>query len=802
MLFEVQYITVIYINKGERYSVTDREFIELRKQVIRKDFSNMNKEQFNAVVSTEGPLLILAGAGSGKTTVVVNRIACLIKYGRAYDSAYVPNDVDDAVIAQMRDFLDNKTEKIPTEYLSDYAPQPWQILAITFTNKAAGELKERIAAKLATSENEVWAGTFHSVCAKMLRRFGERLGYESSFAIYDTDDQKRLMKSIYKQYEIDDKMFPIRMVLNEISRAKDELITPDEYRNTCGSDFRAVKVAELYKVYQNQLKSANAMDFDDIIVNTVVMLRDFPDVREVYQKRFKYVMVDEYQDTNHAQFELVRLLSGGTGNLCVVGDDDQSIYKFRGATIENILSFEDTFNNATVIRLEQNYRSTQNILDAANSVIANNTARKGKNLWTDNGVGEKIRVHNAPDEQAEAKFVVDTVLANVREGKKFADHAVLYRMNAQSQSIENIMARSGVPYRVIGGMRFFERKEIKDILSYLYVIANPSDSVRLRRIINEPKRGIGETSLQNAAEIANGLGVSLYEVIKNAADYPTIQRASAKLSQFCELIESLREKIDELPLAELVDEVAETSGYYSALRLTGEEGAERIENIKELKTSMALYQSENDEPTLAGFLEEVALVTDIDSYDSSEDAVTLMTVHSAKGLEFEEVFLVGLEEGIFPGTQSIYSGPAEIEEERRLAYVGITRAKKRLYITHTNTRMLFGSTNRNRVSRFLTEIPELLCEKDAPQTFTGYGSVSVSHKSPFDRHTVSRANTANAPRTDTVTLSAGDRVSHKAFGNGTVLSAVPIGNDCLVEIHFDSFGTKKLMKNFAKLEKL
>ena len=782
-------------------SVTS-EFLELRKQLIRKDFEHMNEMQFQAVTTTEGPLLILAGAGSGKTTVLVNRIACLIRYGRAYAATSTPLQITEEMLSAMREALQTGTRPagIP---LAEFAPHAWEILAITFTNKAAGELKERIASKLGDAAQDVWAGTFHSVCAKILRRFGDRLGYSSNFTIYDTDDQKRLLKSIFHQADIDEKMFPIRSVLNEISRAKDELIDPPTYEKSVGSDYRAKKIAQLYTQYQAHLKSANAMDFDDIIVNVVRLLRQEDEVRSFYQNRFKYVMVDEYQDTNHAQFELVRLLAGGRNNLCVVGDDDQSIYKFRGATIENILDFEDSFDNATVIRLEQNYRSTQNILDAANSVIQNNTARKGKNLWTENGEGEKLRVHTANDEQAEARFVVETILRNVKEGKKFSNHAVLYRMNAQSQTLENIMARSGIAYRVIGGQRFFERKEIKDILAYLYVINNPSDTVRLRRIINEPKRGIGETSVQHATQIADGLELPLYEVFANAADYPALQKCAAKLSAFCEMIENLRQKSTEIPLAQMVDEVLEKTGYLNALRLQGDEGLDRIENVKELKTSMALYEAEQEEPTLSGFLEEVALVTDIDSYDAGEDAVTMMTIHSAKGLEFDTVFLVGMEEGIFPGNQSIYAGNAEIEEERRLAYVGITRAKRRLYITNTYTRMLFGSTNRNRPSRFLNEIPQQLCELDAPaQSASAFGFGTAPQKRPAHSgfSGTMRGFAVDNTRQKADTFTVGERVRHKAFGEGKVLSAVPVGNDCLVEIAFDDFGTKKLMSNFAKLE--
>lgn len=779
-----------------------QEFLELRKRLIRKDFANMNDRQFQAITTTEGPLLILAGAGSGKTTVLVNRIACLIRYGRAYSSTSVPAGLSESIVSDLRNAVSSGAR--PDLLLADNAPQPWEILAITFTNKAAGELKDRIAAKLGNAADGVWAGTFHSVCSRILRRFGDRLGYTPDFTIYDTDDQKRALKSIYQQASVDEKMFPVRSVLNAISRAKDELITPAELNRNAGEDYRAQKLAQLYTLYQNSLKSANAMDFDDMICNVVRLLKQEDDVRRLYQNRFKYVMVDEYQDTNHAQFELVRLLADGYHNLCVVGDDDQSIYKFRGATIANILDFEESFENATVIRLEQNYRSTQNILDAANSVIRNNTARKGKNLWTQNGTGDKIRVYTASDEQAEARFVVDTILADVKAGGRFCDHAVLYRMNAQSQTIENIMSRSGIAYRVIGGQRFFERKEIRDVLAYLYVISNPNDTVRLRRIVNEPKRGIGETTMQHAVEIADGLGLPLYEVLSTAADYPALQKSAAKLSAFCGIIDNLRKQLTEIPLAQLVDAVLDKTGYLDALRLQGDEGLDRIENVKELKTSISMYETENEEPSLSGFLEEVSLVTDIDSYDAGEDAVTLMTIHSAKGLEFDTVFLVGMEEGIFPGNASIYAGPEEIEEERRLAYVGITRAKRHLYITNTTVRMLFGSTNRNRPSRFLGEIPPHLCETNAQQKPLAAKNPAKNLAHPANipggraepRSTFTAASTQKAEK-----FSAGDRVWHKTFGKGTIVSSTPVGNDCLVEIKFDTYGTKKLMANFAKLER-
>lgn len=768
------------------------DFIELRKQIIKKYFDKMNDKQFEAVTTVKGPLLILAGAGSGKTTVLVNRIANIVKFGDAYNSTYVP-EVTDEMIKSGEDYLNGITDFVPDNFFAVSPAKPWQILAITFTNKAAGELKERIGLKLSDGADDIWAGTFHSVCGKILRRYAELIGHTSHFTVYDTEDQRRLMKEIMKSNNIDEKILPHKSVLTAISSAKDKLISPAEFKQSAGSDFRKQTVAELYRVYQKRLKEADAMDFDDMIVKTVDLLQSNSDVLEYYTNKFKYVMVDEYQDTNYAQYVLVSLLASGNNNLCVVGDDDQSIYRFRGATIENILNFEDEYRNARTIRLEQNYRSTSNILNAANAVIKNNRGRKGKNLWTDKQGGENITVFTADDERGEARFVADSILENVRNGAGFSEHAILYRMNAQSNAFENVLARSGISYKIVGGYKFYDRKEIKDVIAYLQLINNNSDNLRLRRVINEPKRGIGDTTVNNAAQIAAELGVSLYEVFKNADEYAALSRAAAKLSSFCNVIDELTEAAEELSISELFELMLDKTGYRLALELGGDEGQERLENVKELATNIAQYEEETEEPSLSDFLEQIALISDIDSYDDSDDRVVLMTVHSAKGLEFDNVYLVGMEEGVFPGNQSIYAGPEEIEEERRLAYVAITRARKRLTITNAYTRMIFGTTNRNMPSRFLKEIPEELCD------YSGMRSAASTVKIDYGYtpKTVRSAHTAQIKAECNFTV--GQRVRHKTFGDGLVITVTPMGGDCMLEVAFDNAGTKKLMAGYAKL---
>lgn len=775
------------------------DFINLRKEVIKKYFTHMNDMQFEAVTTVNGPLLILAGAGSGKTTVLVNRIANLVKFGDGYRSTYCPAVTDEDIKAG-EDYLNGVTDFVPDGVFSVRQVRPWQILAITFTNKAAGELKERIAARLGEDASDIWAGTFHSVCGRILRRYAESIGYTSHFTIYDTDDQRRLMKQIMKAHEIDEKFLPPKRVLSAISDAKEKLISPVEFKEQAGNDLRLKTVAELYRIYQKRLMEADAMDFDDMIFNTVRLLQNYDDVLQYWTNKFRYVMVDEYQDTNHAQYELVRLLSSGENNICVVGDDDQSIYRFRGATIENILNFEDEYGNARVIRLEQNYRSTSNILDAANAVIKNNRGRKGKTLWTDNGTGEKISVFTADDERGEARYIADRILENVKNGAKFSDHAVLYRMNAQSGSVENVFARSGIAYRVIGGLRFFDRKEIKDVIAYLQLVNNNNDDLRLRRIINEPKRGIGETTMSNAAQIAAELGISLFEVIKRADEFAALSRAAVRLRSFCDIIDELTEMSADISVSELLAEILEKTGYRQYLTESGEEPEkqeERLQNVAEFASTIAQYEHDAQEPSLSDFLEQTALVSDIDSLDESEDRVVLMTIHSAKGLEFNNVFLIGMEEGIFPGNQSIYSGAEEMEEERRLAYVAITRAKKTLTVTNAYMRMLFGSTNRNMPSRFLKEIPEELCSFEGYRRAPAKSEYSSGRTSYLDINAYSKA--PAAPKTSAAKYAAGQKVSHKVFGEGLILSVKPMGGDTLLEVAFNTVGTKKLMAAYAKL---
>ena len=726
---------------------------------IKAQFSGLNDKQREAIFHTEGPLLILAGAGSGKTTVLVNRIAYILKAGLA---------------------------------------EPWQILAITFTNKAAGELKSRIEAVGGEGADEVWAATFHSTCARILRRYGDRLGYTSHFTIYDTDDSRRLMKEVLKQLDVDEKFLSHKTVLAEISKYKDKMKTPADVKINASYDSRLKYIAEAYELYQQRLLTSDAMDFDDLICNTITLFEQNEDVLTYYQRRFRYIMVDEYQDTNKSQFRLVSLLSKAHDNLCVVGDDDQSIYRFRGATIENILSFENEFKGAAVIRLEQNYRSTGTILDAANNVIKNNVERKGKTLWTENPKGERVTVHTAASERDEAMFIARTILDGVAAGRSFSDYAILYRMNAQSNAVEQALSRSGIPHRVIGGHRFYDREEIKDMTAYLQVINNPNDDIRLRRIINKPKRAIGETTMTKVAEIAAGIGESVISVSRHASDYPTLSRAAAKLEDFSKLIDGLNEAAEsgDYSIAELYNLVLEHTDYKNYLIAEKDDYEQRIENIDELSSNIIKFQEEyGDEATLGAFLEEISLMTDIDNYDSETDSVVMMTLHSAKGLEFPIVFIPGVEEGVFPSLQTMMD-TSELNEERRLAYVGITRAKEKLYLIKTRERMLFGSTTHNRESRFLTEIPSELVERT--------GSESVYSKPRYEREPERNfdpfAKKKPVIQPTSNNYKAGDMILHKVFGKGMVISAEPMGKDTLLEIAFDNVGTKRLMANFAKME--
>ena len=743
---------------------------------IQNKFSHMNSMQQQAVFATEGPILILAGAGSGKTTVLVNRIAYI---------------------------------------LQSQLCKPWQILAITFTNKAAGELKERICNAVPEGGADIWAATFHSTCARILRRYGDRIGFTSHFTVYGTDDQKKLIKDIMKQLNYDEKILPVKSVIAEISKAKDDMKTPEEMLKEANFDSRKASIAKVYELYQARMKNADAMDFDDMLSNTVVLFEKCPEILEYYQNQFKYIMVDEYQDTNKVQYKFVSMLAEKYGNICVVGDDDQSIYKFRGATIENILSFENTFKGAKIIRLEQNYRSTQNILNAANEVISNNTTRKGKTLWTENAVGDKIEVHSAETERDEASFIAQKILDGVSAGRKFSDFAILYRMNAQSNTIEQTLSRSGIPHRVIGGHRFYDREEIRDMVAYLQVINNPHDDVRLSRIINVPKRGIGATTVSNAAEIAAGLGESIYTVIKDAENYPKLSRSAAKLKEFVKLIDGLIEAADseDYSLAELYNLVLEHTNYRSYLKTEKENPDVRIENIEELSSNIIKFEEDYDDEdaTLTAFLEEISLLTDIDNYDAETDTCVMMTLHSAKGLEFPVVFIAGMEEGIFPSIATMMN-PDELNEERRLAYVGITRAKEKLYLTKTNSRMLFGSTSYNKISRFVNEIPDKLVNftggkkkfATAGSSFSGAGATSVSvGSSTKPSYSANSFGGYKKPAVKSgVVYNVGDSVLHKVFGKGMIMKAEKMGNDTMLEIAFDKAGTKTLMANFCKMEKI
>lgn len=742
----------------------------------------LNEMQQLAVDTTEGPLLILAGAGSGKTTVLVNRVEHII---------------------------------------SSRLATPWQVLAITFTNKAAGELRERLVNAIGDEANDIWAYTFHSCCSRILRRFGERIGYTNHFTIYDTDDSRRVMKQCQKQLGIEDKLINHKSILAEISRAKDSLISPDEYKQTSQNDFRKSKIAECYEMYQKELKKFDAMDFDDIIFNTVKLLEENEDVRELYQTQFKYVMVDEYQDTNHAQYVLTSLLADKYKNICVVGDDDQSIYRFRGATIENILSFENHYKGAKVIRLEENYRSTQNILDGANAVISHNKNRKGKTLFTRSGSGDKIVYKTVMSESEESQYIIDEIIKNVNNGMKYSDHAILYRMNAQSRNLEVMLTKSGISHRIIGGHRFFDRKEIKDIVSYLAVINNPSDNVRLQRIINVPKRAIGDTMFANVLEIAAGLGMSAFEVCERADEFQKTSRSASKLMGFTKMIRDFQECIEDgMGLNDLLQEVLEKTKYLDFLHEDIETYDDRVNNIKELSSMFIKYEEESEDANLSEFLEDVALISDIDSYNEDEDAVVLMTLHSAKGLEFPVVFIPGMEEGIFPGNQSMFS-EEDLEEERRLAYVGITRAKKKLYLISSQQRMLYGQTSRNMPSRFLREIPSSVIDDQSVvarrstgftsahsgfssgarggSSYTSSSKIGSARQSSNSAHKFGQA--GNAAQKSNVDYKVGDTVRHKSFGTGTILTITPMGGDMLLEVAFDKAGTKKMMANYARLEK-
>lgn len=804
-------------------------YLKAKRALFDKVYGEkLNPEQCRAVFTTKGPLLVLAGAGSGKTTVLVNRIAYIIKYGNAYYSENVPEGLSEGDVVALENALALDTQEISNilpEFITEPTP-PWSVLAITFTNKAANEIKERLVRTFADEEmaKAIWAGTFHSICMRILRKYGERVGLREGFSIYDTEDKKRLVTMCMRELEIDEKRLSAKVVCTKISEANDTLKHPDDLEDT--RDPRSRDIREIYKLYQRRMSEYNAVDFDDIIMKTVELLEDEADVREYYQNKFRYVLVDEYQDTNYAQFMLTKIISDKRRNIMVVGDDDQSIYKFRGATIENILNFDKTYEDATVVKLEQNYRSTANILAAANSVIRNNGDRHDKRLWCDKGNGDKIVVREVEDQGAEGRYIIDIITRNMRsEGRKYSDFAILYRINALGRSLQTTFAKSGVPYRVLGDMGFYDRKEIKDILAYLSVYYSADDDLRLKRIINEPKRKIGNVAVDAIEQIAKLTGTSMYRVIQNADEYSALAKYTDKLRDFTRIFEGIRE--DCILPSDTIRALFERSGYRDMLKGEGFEGETKIENVEELISAALEYEkrcAETDtEPTLSGFLEEISLISDVDKYDENADAVVLMTVHSAKGLEFPVVFIAGMEDGIFPSTQNI-GEPSEMSEERRLAYVAITRAKEKLYITHAKSRLMYGKSTYNMLSGFVRqEIPMSLVETDRPRPAPprSYIPDAVRQRSTYERERtrftemkrpVEIGNQTSQRRTSTaksgaaqygvIRLAVGQRVGHAMFGDGVIVSSRDMGGDVLYEVRFDSGETKRLMATFAHLEKI
>ena len=757
-------------------------------------YDTLNEPQREAVLHTDGPLLILAGAGSGKTRVLTHRIAYLIE---------------------------------------EMGVNPWNILAITFTNKAAGEMRQRVDDLVGFGSESIWVSTFHSMCVRILRRFIDRLGYDNRFTIYDTDDQKTLMKAVCKKVDIDTKQFKERMLLSVISSAKNEMILPEEFEMNAGGDFAQLKIAKVYREYEAQLKANNALDFDDLLVKTVQLLQTQPDVRENYQERFRYIMVDEYQDTNTVQFKLVSLLAGKYRNLCVVGDDDQSIYKFRGANIRNILDFEKEYPDAKVIKLEQNYRSTENILNAANGVISNNKGRKDKTLWTANGEGQKICLKQFDTAYDEAEFIAEDIKKEVRDGASYNDSAVLYRTNAQSRLLEEKFIAMNIPYKIVGGINFYARREIKDILAYLKTVDNGQDDLAVRRIINVPKRGIGLTTIDRIQEAADARGISFYDALLAPEMIPGAGRSAAKLNSFAALIEYFKGQAEKESLTDLLNEILDMTGYTQNLEADDEIDAEsRLQNIEELLNKAAAYEEDcedrDEKATLSGFLEEVALVADIDSLEEDQDYVVLMTLHSAKGLEFPHVYLAGMEDGLFPSYMTITGDdPEELEEERRLCYVGITRAEQKLTLTCARKRMVRGETKRNPISRFISEIPPELLDTGRSSagntysggfgfenaddiesgTFAGTGrgghfgkAYGAAVKKPFTALT--KGSQLTAQKSDKLSYGVGDRVRHVKFGEGTVLDIKEGGRDFEVTVEFDTAGVRKMFAMFAKLVKI
>lgn len=813
-----------------------KEFIAARHDAIAREFEKLNPQQQQGVLKTQGAVLLLAGAGSGKTTVLIHRIENLMKYGDGSDSDFVPETATQADLSLLKTYLKTGEQNTRVKELCKVNPAaPWSILAITFTNRAAQELKDRLFARVGNSALDVWAATFHSACVRILRRDIDKLGFDTSFTIYDTDDSLRVIKACLRELEMDEKMYTPRMILGYISRAKDEMLMAEDYYDQAkkSSDFRAEKIANVYLQYEKRLRGANALDFDDIIFHTVRLLQKDEQVRTYYQKKFRYVLIDEYQDTNNLQYLLASILAGGWGNFCVVGDDDQSIYRFRGATIENILSFEAQYKGATVIKLEENYRSTQNILSGANAVIKNNLGRKGKQLWTAAGQGELIYLHSAMNEHEEAQYIAGQILDSYSDGKKWKDHAILYRMNAQSNQLELALKRNGIPYRIFGGTRFFERAEVKDMLAYLSAIHNPADDLRLLRIVNNPPRKIGATTIEKAQEIAAREDIPIMAIFDNAVEYETLQKAAPNLKIFVSLIQTLSALAQTLPLDEFYEQVMEKTGYLAMLENKNTiEDTGRAENVKELLTSIRGYMENSEgEVTLGGFLDEIALFTDMDTHDPNQDCVVMMTMHAAKGLEFPCVFIAGAEENVFPGQRSI-GDAEEMEEERRLCYVAMTRAREKLTLTCARTRMLFGRTSGNMPSRFIGEIPQELVQRSGAEsgfgvTDTAFGSMARGQStyggySPssargaadyggFVRATTRPSATTPHPKPSYAAASQygsasaqkgqefqqGEMVVHKVFGNGLITSVQKMGGDAMLEIAFDNIGTKRLMQKAA-----
>jgi len=824
--------------------LTDLNFERIqkaKKRIFDIYYSKLNDMQRRALYSVNGPLLVLAGAGSGKTTVLVKRIAHIIHFGNGYYSNKLPemSEEEIALIETIAATAKAEDQAMLKGILSQFADDPalpGDVLAITFTNKAAGEIKARLEAELGEGARDIWAGTFHSVCVRILRRYIDLMGYNSDFAIYDTDDQKKLITARIKALELDDEVFTPKKVMRVISDAKNKLIDCKKFSERAGDDFEQKTYARLYLEYQKALKEAGALDFDDIIFHTVRLLKNFSEPADYLKRKFRYVLVDEYQDTNVAQSLLMNIIGSGHQNVMVVGDDDQSIYKFRGAVIDNILSFDKMYPDAKTVRLEQNYRSTSTILEAANAVIAKNTKRKGKTLWCDGEKGESIVINRCEDQEREAAYIADTINSAVASGKaSYKDFAVLYRVNAVSNVLETVLSKSGVPHRLLGGTRFYDRAEIKDIIAYLSVINNPNDIIRLKRIINHPKRGVGDTTVSRLEELARDNGVGIFEVIENSERYSDMRRP-AGLDQFVAIIKRLKKIAETEKLSVLFKRTIEYSGYMEMLDKMGSEGDDKRENVEELISNAIAFEDKHPEGSLADFLEEVALVADIDGYDENADSVVLMTVHSAKGLEFPFVFLAAMEENVFPSSMSSES-QADLEEERRLCYVAITRAKKKLWITLTNRRMLYGSTRPNMPSRFLSEIPDELCQSNLmtvtrlsqndlyPSMSTGYSKAlphygsrigaygqpplesvdRFSRSVPKERSFPSGMRATPYPNAKPLVkevLQVGDKVRHAMFGNGVVVGVKAIASDVKYTVDFEKVGTKNLMGSYAKLTKI